>query len=144
MNWKKRAREIAARNPGNLHPMLRQSIANASDRVYDRAQWHRDTPDVTANDAARPILVVLRWLDENDLLNSVGKRALKLLSDKCDWNAWLTSTMVLPRGKEFLDSCFEAWWSLNGPNLIMGTQPDRAIDDLDDAWNSYTSNENLG
>ena len=137
-------REIAARDPNKLHPVLRQSNANTSDKIFDRAQWHRDTPDLTADDAARPILIVLRWLDEHDLLNSVGKRMLKLLSDKCDWNAWLTSTMVLPFGKEFLDSCYETWWSLNGPNLMMGTPPDRAIDDLDDAWKTHTSNKNLG
>lgn len=144
MNWKKRVREIGARDPAKLHPVLRQSNANSRDKIYDRAEWHRNTPDLTADDAARPILVVLRWLDEHDLLNSVGKRMLKLLSDKCEWNAWLTSTMVLPRGKEFLDSCYESWWSLNGPNLMMGTPPDRAIDDLDDAWNTHTSNQTLG
>lgn len=80
---------------------------NTSNNINDRAQWHRDTSDLTADDAARPILVVLSWLYEGDLLNSVGKRMLQRLSDKCDWNAWLTSAMVLPRGKEFLDSRYE-------------------------------------
>ena len=104
MNWKKRVREIAARDPSKLGPMLQQANTNISDKIYDRAQWHRDTPDLTADDAARPILVVLDWLDEHHLLNNIGKRMLQLLSSKCDWNAWLTSTMVLPKGKEFLDS----------------------------------------
>lgn len=99
--WKKRVREIAARDPSKVHSILQQANANTNNNIFDRAQWHRDTPDLTADDAARPILVVLSWLDERDLLSSVGKRMLQQLSDKCDWNAWLTSAMVLPRGKDF-------------------------------------------
>jgi hypothetical protein len=139
MNWKKRVREIAARNPDALHPILRQGASAArGEKVWDRVDWQtKGEGKVDAKDAARPILLVLRWLHRHQLLTDCGAAMLSAPAEEVA----LTSSLVVPLAVRFLDSHYEAWQSSEGISLIMDASPGSGRDaenTLEQMWFQYT------
>jgi len=142
MNWKQRVREIAARNPNALHPILRESRPGAApgEKVWDRAEWQtKGEGGIRPDDAARPILLVLRWLHRHQLLTERGVAMLSVPAE----NVALTSSLVLPSAAQFLDSHYKTWQATEGISLILeGCMASRAEEALDQLWLRRPTNDN--
>ena len=116
MNWKKRVREIAERNPAALPPWLRAARPSGSSKIWDSVEWQtKGDGNVKAEDAARPIRLVLSWLNRRNLLTAQGKRLVSAPAEQLA----LTSALLLPKAGEFLDAHYQRWHNEHGINLIM-------------------------
>ena len=116
MSWKKRVREIAERNPSALHPIIRGARAKTGDKAWDRVEWQTvGDGNVQAEDAARPIRLVLNWLQRHRLLTPQGNAMLSASAESLA----LTSSLVVPTAAQFLDTHYEHWHGRHGINLII-------------------------
>ena len=136
--WHDRAREIAARNPGALPPFMRTQVRELA---WDRVNWQASLqPEVSVVALARPILLVLEWLDGRGLLAPAGKAAL-LAGRQGEALATLSlePSMVLPRARSFLDRHYAQWHDAWCANLVMAGTAEMAGDAkqwLDGLWSS--------
>src|SRR5262245_13511498 len=134
MNWKQRVREIAARNPKALHPILQQNrpATAPGEIVWDRAEWQtKGQGNVQPDEAARPIFLVLRWLQRRQLLTERGVAMLSAPAESVS----LTSTLVLPSAARFLSSHYGDWMETAGFNLIMEASHSQSAEEaLEKLW----------
>ena len=134
MNWKQRVREIAAHNPKALHPILQPNwpAAMPGETVWDRAEWQtKGQGDVTPSEAARPILLVLNWLQRRKLLTGRGTAMLSAPTESVS----LTSSLVVSSAAKFLEAHYEHWMATHGLNLIMDASASQgAVGELEELW----------
>jgi len=96
--WVKRLREIAARNPDALPMWLRNP---APEKAWYRITWQTDG-GVPADDAARPVIVMLNWLASRKKLTRQGMAVLKSAQAGDIGSLALTHSLVDPIAACFL------------------------------------------
>lgn len=116
--WVKRLREIAAHNPDALPTWLRQS---AAEKAWYRVSWQTDG-GVSAEDGARPVIMMLDWLARRGLLTQRGMTALNAARSGEASGLVLVPSMVEPKAAAFLDAYWDKWWESNGINLSISPE----------------------
>lgn len=111
MSWRKRAQEIAKRNPEALHPLLRHSQA----AVFDAASAHAPG-DGTAPE--RPILFIFRWLAAKGVVSSLGFKMLRSFEVESS-RAELRPEYFTQKGATFLQLHYDDWYSTEGINYAI-------------------------
>ena len=128
-----RIAEIRKRNPSALPAWLG---ARQRDPGWYRASWQIDG-GIAPEDAARPAVLVLKWLARHGLLTTQGAQAVRASGSK-PADVELTRLMVTPRGAAFLDRAWEQWWSTAGINVAMGPENEpSAAEALDRLWHDF-------
>ena len=116
VSWKKRVLAIAERNHAALPPWIRAARPSGSGKVWDSVAWQTKADrNVGADEAARPIRLVLSWLNRRDLLTAQGKRLVGAPNEQLA----LTSALLVPKAAQFLDTHYQRWHDRHGINLIM-------------------------
>jgi hypothetical protein len=132
--WVKRLREIAARNPDALPVWLRRP---SHDKVWYRISWQTGG-GIRKEDAARPVIMMLDWLAQRDLLTRQGRTALKSAQGVEVGFLILAPSMVLPTAAAFLEAYWEKWWESNGINLTVSSAcADDAKRAIDECWAEF-------
>ena len=132
--WARRLRDIADRNPDALPEWLRDP---SQDKVWYRVAWQTDA-GVSAEDAARPVLMMLDWLARRGKLSQLGVAELQAAQSGDHVSLALTSAMVVPKAAAFLDAHWESWWESYGINLtISAASADIALAAIDEAWAAF-------
>ena len=128
-----RIAEIRKRNPSALPAWLN---AGPRDPAWYRASWQTDG-GIAAEDAARPAVLVLKWLARHGLLTTHGADAVRASAGN-PAGVELARRMVTPKGAAFLDRAWEQWWSTAGINVAMGPENDlSAVEALDQLWADF-------
>jgi len=128
-----RIAEIRKRNPAALPAWMN---AGPRDPGWYRASWQTDG-GTAPHDAARPAVLVLKWLAIHGLLTSTGADALRAAASN-PAAVELTRLMVTPNGAIFLDRNWEQWWSTAGINVAMGPESEpSALEALDQLWSDF-------
>jgi len=86
-------------------------------------------------DAARPIIVLLTWLDARELLAPNGQAALAAARSGEYAGLAVARPMLVQEAAEFMDSAWAGWWDPYGADLI--DKPDTegdAVSALDLLW----------
>lgn len=132
--WVKRLREVQEQNPDALPNWLRRS---SQEKVWYRVSWQTDG-GISAEDAARPVIMMLNWLARHGLLTGHGMAALKSAQSGEVSSLILAPTMVEPKAAAFLDAYWENWWESNGINLSMSSAcADSALAAIEECWAAY-------
>jgi hypothetical protein len=128
-----RIADIRKRNPGALPAWLNPA---PRDPGWYRASWQIDG-GIAPDDAARPAVLVLKWLARQGLLTSNGADTLRAAAGN-PAGVELSRLMVTPKGAEFLDGSWEQWWSTAGINVAMGPESEpSAVEALDQLWSDF-------
>lgn len=139
--WLKRVREIAARNPDALPKWMRHASA---EKTWYRVSWQTEA-GVGAEDAARPVVMMLDWLCRRGLLTRAGMATLKSAQGGALGSLVLASSMVAPKGAAFLDAYWDSWWESHGINLSIGAEcSDAALAAIEQCWAAFGTDGNPG
>jgi hypothetical protein len=133
-NWKKRMREIAARNPDALPAWLR---SGSRDEAWYRVSWQSDA-GVDLEGAARPALMLLDWLARKGQLTRDGVAVLAAAHQGQISDLAISRSMVQPKGATFLDQQWESWWETHGINLAMSSKCAKAaLAGIEECWRLF-------
>ncbi len=132
--WKQRMADVLARRSGVVPDWLQQGAAG---RAWFRASW-LTRAGVAPADAARPIVVLLGWLDRHGLLTGVGQAALRAAQSGEVAGLALTRPMLSASGAAFLDAAWAGWWDPHGHALTRGSGAEAgALAALEDRWRRH-------
>lgn len=135
-NWKQRLRDIAQNKPDALPTWLNQR----SNRAWYRVIWQTEAGVDRAN-ARRPLILVLKWLNEKSLLTQNGIGTLNFILANKDVDESLTTSMVNQTATKFLNQYWDSWWNSVGINLCIDLAVDEASAgaELDHQWSTYSN-----
>ena len=143
MGWRKRVQEIADRDPSKLHPIIQAARGQgAHDIAWDRVSWQLEGEgEISADAAARPIFVMLDWLNAKRLLTAEGKAALRTRGKATPTRLALTRQMARPPADVFLDQYYQQWYETVAINYSI--DPEMPIDDpeIDRFWSEFEASQ---